>query len=222
MTSSIYFWLQNILIMPTLSLLGSPQIFDRLMDGTVETALNLVLILCVATQNAGGQMERASGEYKQSSRSKDLKAGRCSYTFIVPQQKITGALCSNTHSRMPNQSEVAALQLEFKRQQEQLEKLQRQLEHEGSLATEVRALREESSSMNSRIAQLYSQLLHEVTHKKDQALEHQRLESLLLNATTQVSTDSGSECNISQLVVIQSSTFCFLLVVGSTGFAGVQ
>ncbi|KAM4716451.1 angiopoietin-related protein 6 [Anableps anableps] len=141
------------------------------MDRTLATALTPFLIFCVAIQKAGGSL--------------DLKAGRCSYTFIVPQQKITGALCLNTHSPMPNQSEVAALQLELKRQQEQLEKLQRQLEHEGSLATEVRALRKESSSMNSRIAQLYAQLLHEVIHKKDQALEHQSLESLLLNATTQ-------------------------------------
>lgn len=95
----------------------------------------------------------------------------------------------NTHSSMPNQSEVDALHLELKRQQEQLEKLQSQMEHEGSLAAEVRALRKESSGMNSRIAQLYAQLLREVIHKKDQALEHQRLESLLVNATTHVSLE---------------------------------
>ncbi|KAK1877631.1 Angiopoietin-related protein 2, partial [Dissostichus eleginoides] len=66
-----------------------------------------------------------------------------------------------------------------------MEKLQGKLEQEGSLAMEVRALRKESSSMNSRIAQLYAQLLHEVIHKKDQVLEQQRVETLLLNATTQ-------------------------------------
>ncbi|PWA17622.1 hypothetical protein CCH79_00008172 [Gambusia affinis] len=148
------------------------------MDRTLATSLTLFFILCMTTKTAGA-----------SSR---LKAGRCSYTFIVPQQKITGALCLNTHSSMPNQSEVDALHLELKRQQEQLEKLQSQMEHEGSLAAEVRALRKESSGMNSRIAQLYAQLLREVIHKKDQALEHQRLESLLVNATTHALEVSSS------------------------------
>ncbi|XP_047213573.1 angiopoietin-related protein 6 [Girardinichthys multiradiatus] len=166
--------------------------FDRLMDMTLATALIFSLILCMTTQKAGGQIVGANGEYKQSSRSSDLKAGRCSYTFIVPQQKMTGALCVNTHSPIPNQSEVAALKLELKRQQEQLEKLQRQLEHEGSLATEVRALHKESNSMNSRIAHLYAQLLHEVIHKKDLAVEHQRFESLLLNVTAQALQVSSS------------------------------
>uniref|UniRef100_A0A3B3X455 Fibrinogen C-terminal domain-containing protein n=1 Tax=Poecilia mexicana TaxID=48701 RepID=A0A3B3X455_9TELE len=148
------------------------------MDRTLTTSLTLFFILCVTTHKAGA--------------SSGLKARRCSYTFIVPQQKITGALCLNTHSSMPNQSEVAALQLALRRQQKQLEKLQSQMEHEGSLAAEVRALRKESSGMNSRIAQLYAQLLHEVIHKKDQALEHQRLESLLLNATTHALQVSSS------------------------------
>ncbi|XP_007560436.1 angiopoietin-related protein 6 [Poecilia formosa] len=148
------------------------------MDSTLATSLKLFFILCVTTHKAGA--------------SSGLKAGRCSYTFIVPQQKITGALCLNTHSSMPNQSEVAALQLALRRQQKQLEKLQSQMEHEGSLAAEVRALRKESSGMNSRIAQLYAQLLHEVIHKKDQTLEHQRLESLLLNATTHALQVSSS------------------------------
>ncbi|XP_008414241.1 angiopoietin-related protein 6 [Poecilia reticulata] len=148
------------------------------MDRTLATSLTLFFILCVTTHKAGA--------------SSGLKAGRCSYTFIVPQQKITGALCLNTHSSMPNQSEVSALQLALRRQQEQLGKLQSQMEHEGSLVAEVRALRKESSGMNSRIAQLYAQLLREVTHKKDQALEHQRLESLLLNATTHALQVSSS------------------------------
>lgn len=154
------------------------------MDWTLTVRLSLFLILCVDTPNVGGQMSGA----KQPTRL-DQKGGRCSYTFIVPQQKLTGALCLNTQSSVNNRSEVAALQAELKQQQEQLEKLQHQLEREGSLATEVRALRKESNSMSSRIAQLYAQLLQEVIHKKDQALEQQRLESLLLNATTQVSKE---------------------------------
>lgn len=145
-------------------------------------SLTLFLTLCVSTPGVGGQKEAAKGE--------QTKAGsRCSYTFIVPQQKLTGALCVNAQSGVTNRSEVVLLRAELKRQQEQLEMLQRQLEQEGSLAVEVRNLRTESNHMNSRIAQLYAQLLNEVILKKDQALEQQRMESLLLNATTQVSRD---------------------------------
>ncbi|XP_037545028.1 angiopoietin-related protein 6 [Nematolebias whitei] len=151
------------------------------MDSSLTISLSIFLTVCVNTPEVVGQMVGG----KQSPRSSDSKAERCSYTFIVPQQKLTGALCLNTLPSSPNRSDVAALQAQLKHQQEQLDKLQRQLEQEGSLAMEVRALRKESNNMNSRIAQLYAQLLQEVMHKKDQALEQQRVESLLLNATTQ-------------------------------------
>lgn len=153
------------------------------METTLTLGLTLLLTLCVDVPEAGGLTE---GTQKRSTRPPDTKASRCSYTFIVPQQKLTGALCLNTRSVAPNQSEVAALRAELARQQELLEKLRDQMEQEGSLVTEVRALRKESGSMNSRIAQLYAQLLHEVIHKKDQTLELRRVENLLLNATTQV------------------------------------
>ena len=159
------------------------------MERTWTIGLTLFLTLCLDIPGVGGRKEGTHGEnaQKRSSRSSETKGGRCSYTFIVPQQKLTGALCLNTQSSYTNQSEVVALRAELKQQQEQMEKLQGKLEQEGSLAMEVRAQRKESSSMNSRIAQLYAQLLHEVIHKKDQVLEQQRVETLLLNATTQVS-----------------------------------
>ncbi|XP_033944260.1 angiopoietin-related protein 6 isoform X1 [Pseudochaenichthys georgianus] len=157
------------------------------MEKTWTIGLTLFLTLCLDIPGVGGRKEGTHGEnaQKRSSRSSETKGGRCSYTFIVPQQKLTGALCLNTQSSYTNQSEVAALRAELKQQQEQMEKLQGKLEQEGSLAMEVRALQKESSSMNSRIAQLYAQLLHEVIHKKDHVLEQQRVETLLLNATTQ-------------------------------------
>lgn len=161
------------------------------MEKALTVGLTLFLTLCVDLPEAGGQKDRTHGEstQKRSSQSLDAKAGRCSYTFIVPQQKLTGALCLNTQSATANHSEVAALRAELRRQQEQLENLRSQLEQEGALAMEVRALRKESNSMNSRIAQLYAQLLHEVIRKKDQALEQRRVDNLLLNATTQVSRE---------------------------------
>lgn len=182
------------------------------MDPTLTISLSLFLILCVNTPEVRGQMVGG----KQSSRSSDSKAGRCSYTFIVPQQKLTGALCLNTLPSSSNRSDVAALQAELKRQQEQLEKLQRQLEQEGSLAMEVRALRKESNNMNSRIAQLYAQLLQEVIHKKDQALEQQRVESLLLNATTQVSKEQHKKPHLNHL---QAHLY---VCCGTSGITGVQ
>ncbi|KAM9843110.1 angiopoietin-related protein 6 [Aulostomus maculatus] len=155
------------------------------MEKTLRIGLTLFFTLCLDIPEAVGRKEVAHSQNAQtrSSRSSDTKMGRCSYTFIVPQQKLTGALCVNTAPA--NQSEVTALRAELKRQQAQLERLQGQLEQEGALAVEVRALRKESNSMNSRVAQLYAQLLHEVIQKKDQALEQRRVENLLLNATTQ-------------------------------------
>lgn len=161
------------------------------MEKILTISVILFLTLCLDIPGTGGRKEEANVESSEKlfSQSSDKKGGRCSYTFIVPQQKLTGALCLNTKSATINHSEVAVLRMELRRQQEQLEKLQGQLEQEGSLAMEIRALRKESNSMNSRIAQLYAQLLHEVMHKKDQALEQRSVENLLLNATTQVSRD---------------------------------
>ncbi|XP_023257190.1 angiopoietin-related protein 2-like isoform X2 [Seriola lalandi dorsalis] len=157
------------------------------MEKRLTIGLTLFLTLCLDIPEVGGRKDGANGEntQKRSSRSSDTKGGRCSYTFIVPQQKLTGALCLNTQSASTNHSEVAVLRAELRRQQEQLEKLQGQMDQEGALALEVRALRKESNSMNSRFAQLYAQLLHEVIQKKDQALEQRRVENLMLNATTQ-------------------------------------
>ncbi|XP_040047447.2 angiopoietin-related protein 6 [Gasterosteus aculeatus] len=157
------------------------------MEKTLTIGLTLFFTLCVDIPGAGGQKAGARGDdtQKASSRPSDPKGGRCSYTFIVPQQKLTGALCLKTQSASANRSEVAALRAELRRQQQQLQELHGQLEQEGALAMEVRGLRKESNSMNSRIAQLYAQLLHEVIQKRDRALEQQRVESVLLNATTQ-------------------------------------
>uniref|UniRef100_A0A8C7F0W2 Fibrinogen C-terminal domain-containing protein n=1 Tax=Oncorhynchus kisutch TaxID=8019 RepID=A0A8C7F0W2_ONCKI len=155
------------------------------MEKQLTIGLSLLLGLLLVMPEVGGRKEESQ---KRLSRSSELKAGRCSYTFIVPQQKLKGALCVSTESTTgaANHSEVPALRGELNRQQEQLEKLRGQLEQEGALVTEVRALWKESGSMNSRIAQLYAQLLHEVMYKKDQVVKQRRVENLLLNATAQM------------------------------------
>ncbi|XP_077352370.1 angiopoietin-related protein 6 isoform X2 [Festucalex cinctus] len=156
------------------------------MEHTTLTGLILLLALRLELLQASGLRSIRETTEKHPPISSAVKAGRCSYTFIVPQQKLSGALCLDTKAAatVANQSEVAALRAELKRQQDQLGSLQTLLEHEGSFITEMRILRKESSGMNSRIAQLYSQLLQEVINKKDQALEQRRVENLLLNATT--------------------------------------
>ncbi|XP_034046090.1 angiopoietin-related protein 6 [Thalassophryne amazonica] len=154
------------------------------MGKTLTIRLTLLLSLTLDVQ-AGGREEGLQDQNAQK-HSANTKASRCSYTFIIPQQKLSGALCLNTQFARTNQSEVAALRADLRQQQEQLEDLRSQLEQERTLAVEVRALRKDSNSTNARIAQIYSQLLQEVIHKKDQDLEQRRVENLLLNATTQV------------------------------------
>ncbi|XP_017556974.1 angiopoietin-related protein 6 [Pygocentrus nattereri] len=155
----------------------------------METQMSCALLLLVGLVMLGAESRDSSkseGAQKRPSRSSEQKAGRCSYTFIVPQQKLKGALCVSTETARANSSETAALRALLDRQQQQLEILRRRLEQEGALASEVSVLRRESSSMNARITQLYAQLLHEIIQKQDQALEQQRLENQLLNATSQV------------------------------------
>lgn len=211
------------LLVSSLLLPGHPQKLNPFMEKTLTIGLTLFLTLCVDIPGAGGQKAGARGDdtQKASSRPSDPKGGRCSYTFIVPQQKLTGALCLKTQSASANRSEVAALRAELRRQQQQLQELHGQLEQEGALAMEVRGLRKESNSMNSRIAQLYAQLLHEVIQKRDRALEQQRVESVLLNATTQV---SRGHCIIYTVSSPSHSSWCLLCYgrCDMSGAAGFQ
>lgn len=153
----------------------------------------LLLLVCLVKfgVNAGRDgshpgTSKSEGAPKRPSRSSEPKAGRCSYTFIVPQQKLKGALCVSTETARANGSETADLRAQLGNQQEQLERLRMRLEQDGALASEVSTLRRESSTMNARITQLYAQLLHEIINKQEQAEEQRRLEELLLNTTLQV------------------------------------
>lgn len=125
---------------------------------------------------------------KSPSHSFETRASRCSYTFIVPQQKLTGALCLNT--ARTNNSETA-LRAQLSQQQEQLERLKVHLEQEEAMASEISTLRQESNTMNARINQLYGQLLNEILYRKEQAVEQRRVEELLLNTTLQVNKDES-------------------------------
>jgi len=159
----------------------------------MEIAVTRVLLFLagacfVKALNEASNADTSKGDasHKKPPQTSENKPSRCSYTFIVPQQKLIGALCVSTETARVNRSEMASLRALLDRQQEQLDTMRGQLEKEGALANEMRVLRRESVSMNARITQLYAQLLNEIIQKKDHALEQRRLESLVLNATSQV------------------------------------
>lgn len=161
---------------------------------TKRSVLSLLLLfVCLVKFGVNKDMpypdtSKSEGAPKRPSRSSDPKAGRCSYTFIVPQQKLKGALCVSTETMRANGSEPVDLRAQLSNQQEQLERLRVRLEQDRALASEVRILRKESSITNARITQLYAQLLHEIINKQEQAAEQRRLEELLLNTTLQVTS----------------------------------
>ncbi|XP_051893383.1 angiopoietin-related protein 2b [Pristis pectinata] len=116
---------------------------------------------------------------------------KCSYTFIVPQQKVTGAICVNSkpetmmESRV-NKQELEVINNELLKQKRQIESLQQLVEVDGGVVNEVKLLRKESRNMNSRVTQLYMQLLHEIIRKRDNALEVSQLENKILNQTAEM------------------------------------
>ncbi|KAF7647013.1 hypothetical protein LDENG_00178990, partial [Lucifuga dentata] len=117
---------------------------------------------------------------------------KCSYTFIVPQQKNKGAICVNSQEpealleNRVNKQELELLNSELQKQRLQIETLQQLVEVDGGVINEVKLLRKESRNMNSRVTQLYMQLLHEIIRKRDNALEVSHLETRVLNHTTEM------------------------------------
>lgn len=117
---------------------------------------------------------------------------KCSYTFIVPQQKNNGAICVNSKDpeallgNRVNKQELELLNTELQKQRQQIEALQQLVEVDGGLINEVKLLRKESRNMNSRVTQLYMQLLHEIIRKRDNALEASQLETRVLNHTSEM------------------------------------
>nr|XP_055054112.1 angiopoietin-related protein 2a [Misgurnus anguillicaudatus] len=125
-------------------------------------------------------------------RSPDSQADKCSYTFIVPQQKTTGAICVNSKGpeelleNRVNKQELELLNGELHKQRRQIETLQQLVEVDGGVINEVKLLRKESRNMNARVTQLYMQLLHEIIRKRDNALEVSQLENRVLNHTSEM------------------------------------
>lgn len=161
--------------------------------------LLLVVLLALLEPAAGegelGGGEEGEGSFFHTSRHRRAAAptmeNKCSYTFIVPQQKVTGAICVNSRPEpvvesRANRQELEVVTVELLKQQRQIESLQQLVEVDGGVVNEVKLLRKESRNMNSRVTQLYMQLLHEIIRKRDNALEVSQLENKILNQTAEM------------------------------------
>lgn len=71
-------------------------------------------------------------------------------------------------------------------QRREIETLQLVVDVDGNLVNEMKLLRKESRNMNSRVTQLYMQLLHEIIRKRDNSLELAQLENRVLNVTSEM------------------------------------
>lgn len=121
------------------------------------------------------------------------EAKKCSYTFLVPEQKITGPICVNTKGQdagtvkdMITRMDLENLKDVLSRQKREIDVLQLVVDVDGNIVNEVKLLRKESRNMNSRVTQLYMQLLHEIIRKRDNSLELSQLENKILNVTTEM------------------------------------
>ncbi|XP_026199075.1 angiopoietin-related protein 2b [Anabas testudineus] len=148
------------------------------------------------TQQFQSSEDEIESEFLYAGRSKrapaDQQQDKCSYTFIVPQQKVTGAICVNSKEpeamleNRVNKQELELLNVELQKQKRQIETLQQLVEVDGGIVNEVKLLRKESRNMNSRVTQLYMQLLHEIIRKRDNALELAQMENRILNQTSEM------------------------------------
>uniref|UniRef100_A0A3Q3IU70 Fibrinogen C-terminal domain-containing protein n=1 Tax=Monopterus albus TaxID=43700 RepID=A0A3Q3IU70_MONAL len=114
---------------------------------------------------------------------------KCSYTFLVPEQKITGPICAargySTDKDRVTRLDVSVVRDLLSKQRREMETLKLVVDVDGNLVNEMKLLRKESRNMNSRVTQLYMQLLHEIIRKRDNSLELAQLETRILNATTE-------------------------------------
>lgn len=116
---------------------------------------------------------------------------RCAYTFLVPQQKITGPICASATGPEVDKDRVTRMDIAdvreiLSKQRREIETLQLVADVDGNLVNEMKLLRKESRNMNSRVTQLYMQLLHEIIRKRDNSLELAQLENRVLNVTTEM------------------------------------
>ena len=78
---------------------------------------------------------------------------KCSYTFLVPQQKIKGPICASATGPEPDKErvtrmDISDLRVVLNRQRREIETLQLVVDVDGNLVNEMKLLRKESRNMN--------------------------------------------------------------------------
>ncbi|XP_029474458.1 angiopoietin-related protein 1 [Rhinatrema bivittatum] len=151
----------------------------------------LCLLLCTGDCIKGhSQSSMFQSRYSRSADDQNTEK-KCGYTFLVPQQKITGPICVNIKGSDAHKDQLTRVDLEnlkdaLSKQKRDIETLQVVVDVDGNIVNEVKLLRKESRNMNSRVTQLYMQLLHEIIRKRDNLLELSHLEVKILNVTAEM------------------------------------
>lgn len=162
------------------------------MKALIWTLSVLLFLLTGPGRCRGAQFKTKKIIQRRSPRATDGKEDvkKCAYTFLVPEQKITGPICVNTKGQdagaikdMITRMDLENLKDVLSKQKREIDVLQLVVDVDGNLVNEVKLLRKESRNMNSRVTQLYMQLLHEIIRKRDNALELSQLENRILNQT---------------------------------------
>ncbi|KAJ8279015.1 hypothetical protein COCON_G00060810 [Conger conger] len=149
----------------------------------------LCALLCLCAWGVG--VCRSGQALLRRRRSPDEDARKCSYTFLVPETKITGPICASSTGPEPDKDRVTRMDMAdvrevLSKQKREIEILQMVVDVDGNLVNEMKLLRKESRNMNSRVTQLYMQLLHEIIRKRDNSLELAQLENRILNVTSEM------------------------------------
>lgn len=144
---------------------------------------------CRSPRDTRRTTEASLHRSKRAMQNNDAK--KCSYTFLVPEQRITGPICASTTGPEPDKDrvtrmDIADLREVLNKQRREIETLQLVVDVDGNLVNEMKLLRKESRNMNSRVTQLYMQLLHEIIRKRDNSLELAQLENRVLNVTSEM------------------------------------
>lgn len=156
----------------------------------------LCALLWVVTGERSQSASRGPVPVRKRRLAEEGEPKKCSYTFLVPEQKITGPICASQGPSLHDkervtQTDVAGVREILTKQRREMETLRLIVDVDGNMVNEMKLLRKESRNMNSRVTQLYMQLLHEIIRKRDNSLELAALEGRVLNGTAEVLRVSG-------------------------------
>ncbi|XP_007901156.1 angiopoietin-related protein 1a [Callorhinchus milii] len=178
--------------------IGDQRLPLRFLLANMNSLIWTLCLLLISLVSAGGKREQLHSRTNIAAHTvvhnryrRSPESGKCSYTFLVPQQRITGPICVSSKGPETDYNGITKMDVEelkdiMSKQKRQIENLQLIVEVDGGIVNEVKLLRKESRNMNSRVTQLYMQLLHEIIRKRDNSLEISQLENKVLNSTAEI------------------------------------